>query len=80
MPIGRSDLKPIILAALTSYGGKASVTDIARYIWSNHEAALRASGDFFFVWQYDMRRAAESLRNSGDLKRWDRHQKVWELA
>ena len=80
MKVGRSDLEPIILAGLKSLGGKGRVVDVARYIWNAHEGDLRGSGDFFFIWQYDMRRAAENLRTAGKLKPVDRSTKLWEIA
>jgi len=35
--------------------GETSIVRIAKHIWDCHEADLRASGDLFFTWQYDMR-------------------------
>jgi hypothetical protein len=78
--LDRAALRPIIIDAIKSNGGSATVTEVAKYIWTNYESDLRASGDFFFVWQYDMRRAAETLRNRGDLKPWDKRLMMWEVA
>jgi len=56
-----------IVDALRDLGGSGSVTDVAKKIWEGHEDELRASGDLFFTWQYDMRWAAQRMRNSGTL-------------
>lgn len=39
----------------------------AKHIWLNHEQDLREGGSVFFTWQYDMRWAAQRLRNDGIL-------------
>jgi hypothetical protein len=51
----RDDLKPLIIKALKSYGGKARVLDVCKYIWDNHESEIKASGDLLYRWQYDVR-------------------------
>jgi hypothetical protein len=65
----KSELKPAILAALRHLGGNGSVTEIARFIWENHEAELRSSGDLFYTWQYDMRWAGQFLQKEGKLSK-----------
>jgi hypothetical protein len=75
----RASLEPVVVAALKAHGGQASVMDVAKYIWKHHEADLRRT-DFFYIWQYDMRRAAENLRNRGVLKPYDKAVGKWELA
>lgn len=55
------ELTEWILDALRANGGKASVPDIARWIWLNHEEDLRASGDLFYTWQYAMRWCGKGL-------------------
>jgi hypothetical protein len=57
-----------VLEALGALGGSGHVPEVAREIWKRHEAELRAAGDLFYAWQYDMRWAAQQLRNSGKLK------------
>jgi hypothetical protein len=64
----RDDLQDWIIDALRHYGGQATITDIAKHIWQHHQAALTASDRIQFNWQYDMRRAAETLRNRKRLK------------
>lgn len=51
----KKDLRKWILEALRDMGGKASLLDICKYVWENHESDLRASGDLFYTWQYDIR-------------------------
>ncbi len=53
--------------ALATHGGSAHIAQVAKYIWDHHEAELKASGDFFYTWQYDMRWAADQLRRQGHL-------------
>lgn len=62
--ISREDLKVWVLAAIKANGGRATIVQVARYIWENHEAELRSSGELFYTWQYDMRWAAQRLRDS----------------
>jgi hypothetical protein len=65
--VTRNDLKDMVLRAVQTNGGSATLTDIAKYIWTNHEKDLRHSGDLFYRWQYDMRWAANALRHEGKL-------------
>ncbi len=77
----REDMKAWVVAALNSLGGKAWPSDVAKYIWDNYEAELRLSGALLYTWQYDVRWAAQSLRNSGKLKAvHGRRDLPWELA
>lgn len=62
--IDREDLKDWVYEAVRENGGVASIVTVAKHIWIHHEAELRASGDLFYKWQYDMRWAAQRLRNS----------------
>ena len=63
----RTDLTSWVLAAINDNGGKAKIVTVANHIWQHHERDLRDSGDLFFTWQYDMRWAAQKLRNQGKL-------------
>jgi hypothetical protein len=77
----RGDLKQLVLDALSASGGSASIVDVAKHIWQASEADLKASGDLFYTWQYDMRWAATRLREEGKLVMADRSPRgVWELA
>ncbi|MGY9210632.1 hypothetical protein ACTM4X_25350, partial [Citrobacter freundii] len=47
----------------------------------SYEAELRDSGDMLYTWQYDIRWAAQQLRNEGSLKPVNRRRDLpWELA
>jgi len=61
-------LREWVLEALTQLGGKGTVVDVSKVIWQIHEPDLRSSGDLFYTWQYDIRWAAQSLRDEGRLR------------
>jgi hypothetical protein len=61
----KSDLDDWVHRALKELGGSARLVRVARQIWKTHESELKASGDLFFTWQYDMRWAANRLRRAG---------------
>ncbi|MFC7400309.1 hypothetical protein ACFQU1_24210 [Chelatococcus sp. GCM10030263] len=76
----RTDLPTVLEETLRALGGTATIVEVARRIWEKHEAELRASGDLFFTWQYDVRWAAQRLRDAKKLtySRRDTRQ-VWQL-
>ncbi len=77
----KSDFAIWIVDALQTKGGSASLLDVCKYIWKEHEVELRQSGDTFYTWQYDVRWAAHRLRLRGVLKTVDLSPRgVWELA
>lgn len=77
----REGLKSWVVAALRFHGGNASILEVCRYIWDHHEDDLRLSGSLFCTWQYDVRWAAQSLTNSGVLRRvHGNRSQPWELA
>ena len=61
----KTDLRDWVYQAVTDAGGKATIVEVAKHIWSKHESELRASGPLFYTWQYDMRWAAQDLRRTG---------------
>jgi len=61
----RQDLVDWVYEALVALGGEGRVVDAAKHIWAHHESDLRASGNLFYTWQYDMRWAAMILRKQG---------------
>ena len=67
MPVrfSKEDLKEAVYRAVVHHGGKAKLIDVAKYVWHHHESDLRASGDRFYRWQYEMRWAANELRHEG---------------
>ncbi len=76
----RDDLKRIVLEAIKANGGSARVVEVCKYIWENYESVLRNSGDLFYTWQYDVRWAAQRLRDSGKLKPAHNSRAPWTLA
>ena len=79
--VTRSDLVPWVRGAIIAHGGSATISEVAKHIWDNHENELRRSGNLFYTWQYDMRWAALKLRKSGQLKSASVCEKgVWELS
>jgi hypothetical protein len=64
----REQMQGWITSILKSNGGQATLIDVSKSVWHEHEAELRASGDGFFTWQYDLRWAADQLRRNGVLK------------
>ncbi len=64
----KADLTKWILDALVSLGGSGSVVAVTKAVWAAHQEELEGSGDLFFTWQYDIRWAAQKLRNTGQLK------------
>jgi hypothetical protein len=59
----REDLVRWVYQAVEENGGEASLIEVAKHIWKNHESDLKSSGDLFYTWQYDMRWAAQHLRD-----------------
>lgn len=77
----KEDLPDWVVEALSDHGGSARLIDVAKHIWKHRESELRASGDLFYKWQYDMRWAANQLRRTGRMK--DANVSptgVWELS
>jgi hypothetical protein len=58
----RTELQDWVIEALRAKGGVATIVEAAKHIWEKHESELRASGDLFYTWQYDMRWACTRLR------------------
>lgn len=63
----RSSLKGWVLAALRELGGAGKIVDVCKIVWRDHGEELEASGDLFYAWQYDIRWAAQYLRDNGYL-------------
>ena len=67
--------------ALGASGGRGRIADLCKIVWNRHENDLRASGELFYTWQYDIRWAAYQLRKAGKLKAEILSPKgVWELS
>lgn len=79
--ISRHDLPDILYKAIKDIGGSTNIVDICKYIWSKYEKDLKASGDLFYTWQYDIRWAATRLRKDGKMKNAEFSPKgVWEVV
>lgn len=77
----RNDLKAWVVEALRQLGGSGSIVQVCQRVWQMHELDLRASGDLFFTWQYDIRWAAQYLRDFGLLVAVDNSRtKDWTLS
>jgi hypothetical protein len=77
----KADLPTWVVESLKAEGGSAKLVRIAKGIWDRHEPELRASGDLFYTWQYDMRWAANNLRRNKIMRSEEMSAKgVWELA
>lgn len=77
----KRDLETWIVQALSEHGGETAVVEVARHVWIHHEDELRESGDLFYTWQYDLRWAAQNLRDDGVLASKDgRRRGGWRLA
>jgi hypothetical protein len=77
----KTDLEGWVVDSLRRLGGSASLVEVCRDVWQTHEADLRMSGDLFYTWQYDIRWAAQKLRDTGVLKPDEEAPRgTWQLA
>ena len=77
----RSDVMDWVVKSLNRRGGAAHHIQIAKDIWDLHEAELRASGDLFYTWRYDLRWAGRELRSQGTLRPdTETRRGVWALS
>ena len=74
----RDDLVPIVEGVLHSLGGQGTIKEISKEIWHKHQALLQASGDDFYIWQYEMRWAGHELVRQGKLTKTE-PRGVWRL-
>ena len=75
------DLRDWLIETLQANGKSATIVDVCKYIWEKYENELRASGNLFYTWQYDVRWAATELRKTGRMKpAYISPQGVWELV
>lgn len=79
--VGRDEFRYFVVEALRSLGGSGTVLEVTKRVWQVHEHDLRASGDLFYTWQYDVRWAAQYLRNNGYMKAVGGDRRApWELT
>lgn len=76
----RGVLQDWVIDALRASGGTGSPVSVAQHIWKNHRADLENSGDLFYTWQYDMRWAAQKLRDAGVLVKANNRNVPWQLT
>lgn len=77
----KEHLQDWVLEALEELGGSGTVVDVCEVVWRRHESDLRASGRLFYTWQYDIRWAAQKLRDDGRLRTKEgKRGGPWELA
>lgn len=77
----KSDLPELLEATLVELNGSGTILDVCKMFWREHEEELKASGDLFFTWQYDIRWAATTLRKEGIMKAAPLSETgVWELS
>lgn len=75
------DLAQWLLEALHAADGSAHYVRVAEAIWTNHKDELGDSGDLFYTWQYDLRWAAQALRDAGKLEAVEgRGDGIWRLS
>jgi hypothetical protein len=78
--ITRHVLQDWVVEALQANGGRGRVVDVCKHIWKHHERDLRSAGDLFYTWQYDVRWAAQRLRDAGKLLPANNRNVPWELS
>lgn len=77
----QEDLRDWLIESLKANNGRASIVEVCKYVWQNHEEDLRRSGDQFFTWQYDIRWAAVALREEGVMRAAQLSPRgIWELV
>lgn len=63
----RADVADWIVDALQALGGEAHMHLVARKLWEQSGKKLTTADAMFYTWQYDMRWAAQKLRDQGRL-------------
>lgn len=58
-------LKEWLIEALEENDGEATIVEACKTVWENHKEDLKEKGDLFYTWQYDIRWAAQKLREDG---------------
>jgi hypothetical protein len=59
----RADFIPLIIAALNQLGGSARIFEVCRHVYQNNTVRITQDPRVLFTWQYDIRWAAQSLRD-----------------
>jgi hypothetical protein len=66
--LDRETLMEWVVDAIRENNGRASIIEVCKHVWQNHENEITRSGDGFYTWQYDIRWAGQKLRDEGTLK------------
>ena len=53
--INRRKLMQWVVEAIQANSGSATIVQICKHVWTNHEEEIINSGDGFYTWQYDIR-------------------------
>lgn len=76
----KHSLQDWIIEALNELGGSATLVEICKVVWRNHQKELERGGDLFYTWQYDIRWAATALRERQLLREASSSPRgIWEL-
>jgi hypothetical protein len=73
-------LHQYVVDALAALGGEGTVVQVSKEIWRQHRDDLERAGDLFYTWQYDVRWAAQVLRDQGVLEPAAGSRRPWRLA
>jgi hypothetical protein len=74
------NLRSWLVEALKAHSGSASIVEVCKYVWDNHENELKKHGDRFYTWQYDIRWVADKLRNEGVMSGDLSPRGIWKLV
>lgn len=73
--------RAFVVEALRTLGNTGTVLEVTKRVWEAHERDLRESGDLFYTWQYDVRWAAQYLRNNGYMQAVNGNRRApWQLT
>jgi hypothetical protein len=78
--VTRDVLEGWVVEALRASHGVGSPASVAKYIWQHYRTDLEASGDLYYTWQYDIRWAAQRLRDTGKLIKANNRNVPWQIA
>jgi len=75
------DLVEWLLKALRKNGNEGTIVELCKIIWEYHENDLKNAGNLFYTWQYDVRWAADELRERRIMRSAQQSPRgVWQLA
>lgn len=81
MSINRETMSEWVVNALHALGGSADHLSVAKQVWKDHGEDIKAAGDYFSIWQYELRWSADKLRREGTMAPTEETARgVWALA